>query len=75
MTTEPTDKIADLKSRAPGQTVCDEPGAQDGRCYGHLKAFHLAPADLVRRVPKGRRLFRCARCGALYEGEPIAHLH
>ena len=75
MTSEPTRDQPVLKDRKAGQTVCDEPGAQDGRCYGHLKAYHLAPQDLVRLVPEGRRLFRCARSGALYEGEPIAHLH
>lgn len=68
-------KVTDIKARKPGQTVCDEPGNQDGRCYGHLKIFHLAPRELRDRLLDGQRLFRCQRCGHLYQGEPIAHLH
>ena len=63
-----------LKPRRAGQTVCDEPGAREKFCSGHLKHFTLAPTDLAARVPPGHVLFRCQRCGRLYEGEPIRHL-
>jgi hypothetical protein len=75
MTSDPPDNDVVLKTRKPGQTVCDEPGSQDGFCCGHLKVFHLASPEVLRRVRPGERVFRCARCNALYAGERIAHLH
>ncbi len=63
-----------IKPRREGQTVCDEPGAKGKLCAGHLKHYGLAPNELVSRVPAGHVLFRCQRCGRIYEGEPIRHL-
>lgn len=65
---------ASPKPRRAGQTVCDEPGMKDKFCAGHLKDFGLAPKELRARVPEGHILFRCQRCGRIYEGEPIRHL-
>lgn len=67
----PTD---DPKPRRPDQTVCDEPAEKDKVCWGHLKRFYLAPEPLVARAPAGHVLFRCQRCGQLYEGKPLRHL-
>jgi hypothetical protein len=66
--------VTDIKPRRSDQTVCDEPAEKDSFCWGHLKRYYLAPDDLAARVPAGHVLFRCQRCGRLYEGEPIRHL-
>lgn len=63
-----------FKPRRPDQTVCDEPGAREKFCSGHLKHYMLAPREIAARVPSGHVLFRCQRCGRVYEGEPLRHL-
>ena len=64
-----------IKLRRPNQTVCDEPSPKEKFCYGHLKLFAIAPKELLAQLPKGHQLFRCQRCGQLYEGQPLKHLH
>jgi hypothetical protein len=64
-----------IKARRADQTVCDEPAAKEKFCAGHLKAYMIADKETLARVPSGHVLFRCARCGQLYEGEQIQHLH
>ncbi len=63
-----------IKTRRPDQTVCDEPAAKEKFCSGHLKHYMIADKELLDRVPSGHVLFRCARCGQLYEGPPVQHL-
>lgn len=62
------------KPRRPDQTVCDEPGAREKFCSGHLKHYTLAPREIMERLPKGHILFRCQRCLRVYEGEPLGHV-
>ncbi len=73
-TTDTTSNVLRIKTRRPGQTVCDEPAEKDAACSGHLKHFSIAPKELVARIPKGHVLFRCQHCRQLYEGEPMGHV-
>lgn len=68
------EETIEIKARQPKQTVCDRPGDKDKFCSGHLKRYYLASKEMLERVPAGHVLFRCHRCGQLYEGEPIQHL-
>lgn len=64
-----------LKVRGDSQTVCDEPAAKGKPCHGHLKRHSYAPPELLAAVAPGNHLFRCQRCGRLYQGAPLRHLH
>jgi hypothetical protein len=54
-------------------TVCERMGEKE-RCNGHLKEYGLASRTPPVQIKPGNRLFRCQRCGQLYEGPPLAHL-
>lgn len=54
--------------------VCTEPGEKDKPCSGHLKHYATAPRDVTDKLSPGHVLFRCQRCGTLYEGEPMRHV-
>ena len=70
---EPTSEKTILAAK-PRQTNCDQKDAKGKPCWGFLKAFTIAPPEMLRKIPRGEVLYRCQTCGALYHGKPIRHV-
>ncbi len=59
-----------LKSMKPQQTNCDEKDEKGKPCWGPLKIWYTAPAEIRQKVPEGMLLYRCQACATLYYGPP-----
>lgn len=57
------------------QTNCDEKDPKGKPCWGILKLWHAAPAELRRPFPDGEVIYRCQQCWQLYHGRPLQHVH
>jgi len=56
------------------QTNCDEKNEKGKPCWGLLKIWHTAPAELQRQFPQGEVIYRCQNCWRLYHGLPHQHV-
>jgi ribosomal protein L35AE/L33A len=52
----PTEKTGEYLPLKVGQTVCTVKDAKGQNCTGHIKEWHTAPPEIVRRFMKGRPL-------------------
>jgi hypothetical protein len=58
----------------PGQTVCTVKDDKGQNCWGHVKQWGTAPAEVTAAAAAGNSLHRCQRCFAIYEGPPQEYL-
>jgi len=63
-----------IKRLLPGQTVCNEKDAKGNLCSAHLKQVMFGSNAIKESIVAGNAVFRCQRCGTLYEGPPPGHL-
>jgi hypothetical protein len=64
-----------MKPMKEYQTNCNEKDAKGKPCWGPLKQWTTAPADLLKQIPAGGAIFRCQSCWQMYHGQPHEHVH
>lgn len=64
-----------LKPLKGYQTNCDGKDAKGKPCWGPLKIWHTAPAELRQLIPPDEVIYRCQQCWQLYHGRPHQHVH
>jgi len=70
-----TQKTGSYKPLLPGQTVCTSKDEKGQNCWGHVKQWITAPADVVAKAAPGNTIHRCQRCYVVYEGPPQQFLY
>ncbi len=64
-----------VKTKAPRQTVCNEPGTtkKQSFCGGKLKRITELEPEVAKQAAKGQDVLRCQICEILYvEASPYA---
>lgn len=64
-----------MKTKAPRQTVCNEPGTtkKQSFCGGKLKRITTLEPEVAKLAPKGQDVLRCQICQTLFvEESPYA---